>query len=238
MENKIKQLAKWLEESNYTIAFTGAGMSTESGIPDFRSKDGLWKQADPMEMASVRSLKTNYDKFHEFYKMRQKNLLGAKPHKGYEILARWEEKGLLESIVTQNVDDFHLAAGNKNVYRIHGTINEFRCSQCSLPIEENYFTDKLPCHNCGGNIRPNVVLFGESLPEQEFQASIEEMKKASLVIVIGTSLTVFPVSQLPDLTKGKKVYINREIPQNNSFDLTFQGSAGELLQKIDKALSL
>lgn len=236
MENKINQLAKWLKESKYTVLLTGAGMSTESGIPDFRSKDGLWKKVDPMELATINSLVENYDAFHEFYKMRWEGLEGIKPHKGYDILAKWEEDGLIDSIVTQNVDDFHLTAGNKKVYRIHGSINKYRCSECNTPAHEQDFMYKLPCKKCRGNLRPGVVLFGEGLPEEELNASIEEMEKADLVIVIGTSLTVFPVSQLPDITKGKKVYINREIPSSNNFDLTFEGSAGEILQKIDDIL--
>ena len=236
MENKINKLAKWLKESEYTVILTGAGMSTESGIPDFRSKDGLWKQVDPMELASINSLVENYDKFHEFYKMRWENLSGTKPHKGYYILAKWEEDGLIDSIVTQNVDDFHLAAGNKNVYRIHGSINEYRCSECNTPAHEQDFMYKLPCKKCRGNLRPGVVLFGEGLPEKELYASIDEMEKADLVIVIGTSLTVFPVSQLPDITKGKKVYINREIPRDSNFDLNFEETAGEFLEKIHRVL--
>lgn len=236
MENKINQLGKWLKESKYTVVLTGAGMSTESGIPDFRSKDGIWKKVDPMELASINSLTNNYDAFHEFYKMRWESLSGVKPHKGYDILAKWEKDGLIDSIVTQNVDDFHLAVGNENVYRIHGSINEHRCSECDNPVDKKDFMDKLPCKKCGGNLRPGVVLFGEGLPERELYGSVDEMEKADLVIVIGTSLTVFPVSQLPDITKGKKVYINREIPRNSNFDLNFEETAGELLQKIDDIL--
>lgn len=236
MENKINKLAKWLKESKYTVILTGAGMSTESGIPDFRSKDGIWKKVNPMELASVNSLVGNYDRFHEFYKTRWESLSGIKPHKGYDILAKWEKDGLIDSIVTQNVDDFHLAVGNKKVYRIHGSINEYRCSECDTPAHEQDFMYKLPCKKCGGNLRPGVVLFGEGLPERELYASISEMEKADLIIVIGTSLTVFPVSQLPDMTSGKKVYINREIPSNTNFDLNFEETAGELLEKIDRIL--
>lgn len=236
MENKINKFVKWLKESKYTVILTGAGMSTESGIPDFRSKDGIWKEVDPMELASINSLVKNYDKFHEFYKMRWENLSGIKHHKGYDILAKWEKDGLVDSIVTQNVDDFHLAAGNQKVYRIHGSIHEYRCSECDTPSHEEDFIYKLPCKKCGGKLRPGVVLFGEGLPEKELYVSIEEMEKADLVIVIGTSLTVFPVSQLPDITKGKKVYINREILGTSDFDLNFEETAGELLEKIDRLL--
>lgn len=236
MEDKINKLGKWLKESEYTVILTGAGMSTESGIPDFRSKDGIWKKVDPMALASMDSLSNNYDQFHEFYKMRWNNLTGVKPHKGYDILAKWEEDGLIDSVVTQNVDDFHLMSGNKNVYRIHGSINEYKCSECGSPAEIKDFMERKPCSKCGGKLRPGVILFGEGLPEKELYGAIDEMEKADLVIVIGTSLTVFPVSQLPDITKGRKVYINREIPKASNFDLNFEESAGELLQKVDDIL--
>lgn len=236
MENKIKKLGKWLKESSYTVVLTGAGMSTESGIPDFRSKDGLWKKKDPMKLASTHALANNYDEFYEFYKMRFGSLAGHEPHKGYDILAKWEEDGLVDSIVTQNIDDFHLKAGSENVYRIHGSINEHRCSRCNTPVEKSDFMDKKLCDKCGGNLRPGIVLFGEALPEGELEASMEEMERAELVIVIGTSLTVYPVSQLPNITRGKKVYINREIQGNNNFNLTFQETAGDLLKKVDNIL--
>ena len=118
------------------IPLISAGMSTESGIPDFRSQDGLWKKKDPMKLASTEALANNYDEFYEFYKMRFGSLAGHKPHKGYDILAKWEEDGLVDSIITQNIDDFHLKAGSKNVYRIHGSINEYRCSMCNRPVDK------------------------------------------------------------------------------------------------------
>lgn len=236
MENKINKLGEWLKESRHTVVLTGAGMSTESGLPDFRSEDGLWEKVDPMEQASIKSLTGNYDKFHESYEMGLGSLMDAKPHEGYDVLAKWEDDGLIDSVVTQNVDDLHLKAGNKNVYRVHGSINEFRCMECANPVEAKDFMDKLPCTKCGGRLRPNVVLFGEGLPEEELQGAVDEIAKSDLVIVVGTSLVVFPVSQLPDITKGKKVYINREIPRNSNFDLNLEGTAGELLQRIDEAL--
>lgn len=235
-ETEINTLKEWIKESKYTVLLTGAGMSTESGIPDFRSKDGLWKKVDPMKLASIQTLNNDYDTFYEFYKARSEKLSNIRPHKGYDILAKWERDGFIDSIITQNVDDFHLIAGNKNVYRLHGSLNEFRCSVCEKSGDKKDFIDKKPCKKCGENLRPNVVLFGEGLPEDDFSSAIEEVKKAELVIVIGTSLSVFPVSQLPDLTSGKKVYINKEIRDANGFELIIQGSAGELLDRIDRIL--
>lgn len=143
---------------------------------------------------------------------------------------------MIDSIITQNVDDFHLIAGNKNVYRLHGSINEYKCRECDAGADGKDFMGGVSCHECGGKLRPNIVLFGESLPEEELDSSIAEMEKADLVIVIGTSLTVFPVSQLPDITRGKKVYINKEIPSNSKFDLNFEETAGEFLKTVDGLL--
>lgn len=233
---KINKLVDWLKNSKRTVILTGAGMSTESGIPDFRSKDGLWRKMDPMKLANVETLKNNYNTFHEFYKMRWEKLSSCRPHKGYDILAKWEKQGLIQGIITQNVDDFHLMAGNENVYRLHGSLNEFRCSKCETISDREKFLNRSSCNNCGGNLRPGIVLFGESLPEKELYGAIDEIDRADLVIVIGTSLTVFPVSQLPDITRGKKVYINKEIPANNSFDLNFEEMAGRLLEEVDERL--
>lgn len=233
---KLEKLKGWMEESRHTVILTGAGMSTESGLADFRSKEGLWKKIDPMKLASIDSLRDNYDHFHEFYKMRMESLGHVKPHEGYDILADWERRGLVQSIITQNVDDFHLLAGNKRVYRIHGSLNQYRCGDCGHAAEKTDFMDKKACNKCGGNLRPGVVLFGESLPGEELERAIEEMERADLVLVIGTSLRVYPVSNLPNLTRGKKVYINKELERDKNFDLQFQGKAGDILRELDLIL--
>ncbi|MFA5577115.1 MAG: NAD-dependent deacylase [Tissierellaceae bacterium] len=237
MDHKdVELLANWIEKSNYTVILTGAGMSTESGLADFRSREGLWSKLDPMKLASVRTLMEDYDSFYDFYKMRLEVLSEARPHQGYRILADWEDRGLINSIVTQNVDDFHLLAGNKNVYRLHGSLNDFRCSLCHIAAEKEDYLQKKPCNSCGGSLRPGVVLFGEGLPEKTLYAAMGEMERAELLIVIGTSLSVFPVNQLPDITKGKRIYINKEIEGQGKFDLVFESRAGELLQEVDKLI--
>lgn len=230
---RVQTLAKWIKESNYTVVFTGAGMSTESGIPDFRSSSGLWKGLDPMKVACIDALIENYDEFHEFYKTRVENLDDCKPHRGYDILAKWENDGLIDCIVTQNVDGFHQTSGNKKVHKLHGSINTFRCSHCDEAANKEDFMDKKHCVKCDGTLRPNVVLFGEALPQDELNNAIREMKKAELVIVIGTSLLVYPVNTLPSMTMGKKVYINKGIIVESSFDLNLDGMAGQILQDID-----
>ena len=234
---KILEFAFIIEKSYNTVILTGAGMSTESGIPDFRSREGMWKDIDPMKVACTDALIYDYENFYNFYKMRVENLVDCKPHVGYDILSKWERQGLLNCIVTQNVDDFHTKAGNKKVYKLHGSINTFRCNNCNSPVNKEKFINKDNCEKCGGSLRPNVVLFGEGLPEDDLNNAIEEIKNAKLVIVIGTSLTVYPVSQLPNITKGKKVYINKDITTTSEFDLIFNEKVGELLQVLDDIIS-
>src|SRR5699024_10407806 len=225
----------WIKESKYTVVLTGAGMSTESGIPDFRSKDGLWHKKKPPKLSSKKALVADYGGYVDSYKEGMKNRPNYKPHQGYEILAGWEDKGLVESIITQNVDDLHVAAGSRNLYRLHGSLFEFKCNDCSTPAIKDHFLDKIPCEVCGGRLRPTIVYFGESLPKEELYDSIEEMKKAELVLIIGTSLVVSPVKKFPQLTQGKTVYINNETKEDD-FDLVFIGRAGEILEDVNKKL--
>lgn len=236
MNKEIETLALWLQKAHYAVVLTGAGMSTEARVPDFRSREGWWKKIDPRTVATVEAMYHHYELFHDFYRMRVQLLKGCKPHKGHDILAQWEKNGLLQAIVTQNVDGFHSAAGNHRVYELHGSIRSFRCVSCGQPATEETFLKKELCKRCGGNLRPNVVLFGESLPQESWHAAMAEIQKSDLVIVIGTSLEVYPASQLPQMTTGKTVYINLEADEHHYFDLVIQGKAGEVLQQVDKRL--
>lgn len=235
-------LANWLKNSNYTVLFTGAGMSTESGLPDFRSADkGLWNQNNPEQIASTDALNKNVEQFFEFYRRRVMGVKEHTPHKGHVILAKWEKEGMINSIITQNVDGFHQAAGSKNVVELHGTLQELHCQTCGKVYNsEIYLTGDFRC-SCGGVLRPSVVLFGEPLPEISFQKAEEESEKADLFIVLGSSLTVTPANQFPLLAKqegAKLVIINRE-PTNFDFyaDLVIQDRLiGEVLVEIDSIL--
>ncbi|MGM9949842.1 MAG: SIR2 family NAD-dependent protein deacylase [Lysinibacillus sp.] len=234
---KVQQLAEWLKQSKKTVVLTGAGMSTESGIPDFRSRDGWWRNIDPATVANTEALEHNYDLFHDFYCARLDALKGCKPHEGHYILADWERRGLIERVATQNVDGFHRQAGNTAVDELHGSIHAVRCQKCGAPAEEPDFCDKRPCSRCGGRLRPGIVLFGELLPEQAWNHAMEAIRTADVVIVIGTSLQVYPVNQLPRMTRGRLVYINRETDGfEHDFDLIMEGSAKEILQEVDAAL--
>ncbi len=237
MMDKIKSLAEMIENSKMTVVLTGAGMSTESGLRDFRSKNGWWNRINPLELATVDKMYSNYKLFHEFYSFRMKDLKKYRPHRGYEIISRWEKLGLIYSVVTQNVDGFHIEAGNKRAYELHGNLCDVRCMDCGNHETAASFIDGKSCVKCGDRLRPGVVLFGESLSGEAWNSALGDIKKAELVIVIGTSLQVYPAAELPRLTKGQKVYINRDVAEcNGNFDLVIEGSAMEILIETDKIL--
>lgn len=232
----VALLKDWLLASKKTVVLTGAGMSTESGIPDFRSASGLWRGVDPRTVASVEALTENYELFRAFYQQRIEALAQCVPHKGYDILAAWQKRGHISLIATQNVDCFHEAAGAVNVQELHGNITTIRCGDCRRPHELVVFLAGDVCKDCGGNLRPNVVLFGEMLPNEAWQQSMQAIEEAELVLVIGTSLEVYPVNQLPAMTQGKLVYINLEATTGRGFDLVLQGKAGEILAQVNSLL--
>lgn len=234
---EIRLVAEWIRDSNYTVVLTGAGMSTESGIPDFRSTSGWWRNINPQTVANIDAFHRDYELFREFYTMRLEALRDCKPHAGHEVLAKWEREGNCHFIATQNVDSLHQRAGSKEVAELHGNIHKIRCQSCEKEYTESSFIANESCP-CGGKLRPGVVLFGEFLPEDAWQRSLKAIEAADLVIVIGTSLQVSPVNQLPSLTRGKKVYINFEIEGfTNDFDCMLQGSAKETILAIDEQLS-
>lgn len=233
----IKTLAQWMKQAKSTVVLTGAGMSTESGIPDFRSQSGWWQNIDPHTVASTESLQNNYELFREFYQMRIKALENCVPHKGHHILADLEKRGLISLIATQNVDRLHQQAGSKAVAELHGNIVTMRCQKCWKLHSKEQFLENALCTYCSGRLRPNVVLFGETLPSEAWDYSLNSIQHADVVIVIGTSLEVYPVNQLPTLAKGKLVYINLEQTKDNGqFDLVIQGAAGEILSQLAREL--
>lgn len=235
-------LAKWLQESSYTVAFTGAGMSTESGLPDFRSSKGMWKQKDPAKIASTDALNHNVHEFIDFYRERVLGVKQYKPHNGHYILAECEQKGTLQSIITQNVDGFHQLAGSKRVAELHGTLQKLHCQSCEKQYSsEEYVHEDYYCDDCGGILRPSIVLFGEALPEEAFQLALQESEKADLFIVFGSSLTVTPANQFPLIAKengAKLVIVNRDsTPFDMYADLVINDkNIGDLLAEMNKRL--
>ncbi|WHX25753.1 NAD-dependent protein deacylase [Virgibacillus halodenitrificans] len=207
-------LKKWLQNSNYTVVFTGAGMSTESGLPDFRSSNqGLWNKKDPSKIASTDALNNNVNDFISFYRERVLGVKEYSPHKGHYILADLEKQEYVKSIITQNVDGFHQQAGSKNVAELHGTLQTVHCQSCGEVYSSQEYVDKEYYCTCGGILRPSIILFGETLPQDAFQFALEESRKSDLFIVLGSSLSVTPANQFPLIAKemgAKLVIINRE----------------------------
>lgn len=211
----MKDIIDLLSSSHHTIIYTGAGMSTESGLPDFRSKSrGLWEKFNPDELANVNAVYHNPEEFTSFYRHRLSEVNKYQPHKGHKILAEWEDQGLVKGIITQNVDGFHHDAGSKNVMELHGTFRKFHCHECGKDHPRTaYLSGDTTCQHCGGIIRPGIVLFGESLPQDVFLRASQEALKADLFIVLGSSLSVTPANMFPLEAKengAKLVIINRE----------------------------
>jgi NAD-dependent deacetylase len=235
-------LNEWLQSSNYTVVFTGAGMSTESGLPDFRSQNkGLWKNLDPARLASTEALNKHVDEFINFYRTRVAAITEYKPHKGHDILAKWEKTGKVKSIITQNVDSFHQEAGSKRVAELHGTLQTLFCQSCGKVYgKEAYMEDRYEC-TCSGILRPSIVLFGESLPEDAFHFALEEAQKSDLFIVLGSSLSVTPANQFPLIAKengARLVIINQEKTELDAYaDLIInKRQIGEVLEETDQLI--
>jgi len=236
-KTNIIKLAGAVACSRKTVVLTGAGMSTESNLPDFRSKEGWWQKIDPKSIAVPEAVENNYSVFADFYGERIKALELTEPHAGHFILAEWEKNKLIHSVATQNVDGLHRKAGSRTVYELHGALDKVKCHTCGIETDIDDFLQKKPCASCSGRLRPGVVLFGELLPEEAWNEALRNIEEADLVIVVGTSLEVYPVNQLPRMTEGKTIYVNAETEsEHGSFDLLVEGKAKEVLEKAEKVL--
>lgn len=240
IESKImNQLVDWMHQAGNVVVFTGSGMSTESGMPDFRSQEGIWKKYDPYKLATPEAIEKNYTDFHNFYKNRIEVLSKCEPNHGHRILAKWERDGYIHTIVTQNVDGFHQVAGNQQVYSLHGDMMTCRCNQCGRGVSTQAFLEKVGCIHCKSDqLRPNIVLFGEALSRERLIRAEEAIMNADLLLVIGTSLLVSPANHLPTITKGRTVYINHEYDNVHvRFDLIIEGEVGDILKQVDEGLN-
>lgn len=238
MEGSIL-LKKWLNEASYVVVFTGAGMSTESGLPDFRSANqGLWNNQDPSQIASTEALNNNVEAFTQFYRERVIGVKNYQPHKGHYILADWEKQGIVQSVVTQNVDGFHQQAGSKRVAELHGTLQKLHCQSCQREYSSEEYVQRGYYCECGGILRPSIVLFGETLPVDAFQMALLESEKADLFIVLGSSLSVTPANQFPLIAKergARLVIVNREPTafDNYADQLIQNRQLGDVLAEIE-----
>lgn len=235
-EEDVRRLAENVSQGN-VVVLTGAGMSTESGLPDFRSSGGLWAGKDPMKIASAETLLHHFDEFTEFYRKRIRDRRQYSPHAGHYILAEWEERGWVRAVVTQNVDGYHREAGSREVYEIHGSLTDIYCDTCRTRYDEEAYLQEPYCR-CQGRLRPGIVLFGEMLPADAFQSALEAVRSCDTLLVIGTSLQVAPANMLPveAVQSGAEVFLinNEAIEDAELVDCWLQGSAKEVLSIADE----
>lgn len=245
-KTEIEKLQRFIDASNKIVFFGGAGVSTESGVPDFRSKDGLYNQHDirfeeyePEYLLSHGCLVDHPEVFFEYYRQKM-DARHVEPNVTHKFLAKLEEKGKLSSVLTQNIDGLHQKAGSKNVCELHGTTLRNYCSKCKKEYEADYIfelSDLIPTCECGGRIRPDVTLYEEELPSGAYDYAIEQIRNADMLIIAGTSLRVYPAASLVRYFRGEHiVVINREkigVSLHPEDDMYICGSLGEVFSRIN-----
>ncbi|XQP55361.1 MAG: NAD-dependent protein deacylase [Mycoplasmoidaceae bacterium] len=238
--DKIKQLQEILQNSKNIVFFGGAGVSTESGIPDFRSKDGLYNQKfdyPPEVILSHDFFFEHTKEFYDFYFSKMLDL-SIKPNDAHKQLAKWEQLGRVKAIVTQNIDGLHQLAGSKVVYELHGTVHKNRCTQCNKFYSAKdilkFKGKQIPKCSCGGIIKPEVVLYNEGLDSATINGAVQAIANADTLIVAGTSLTVYPAAGLIDYFRGKHlIVINRDATSRDGrADLVIHEPVGKTLAQI------
>ena len=237
MTPEIETLRKWVEESGSIVFFGGAGVSTESGIPDFRGTGGLYHQQyayPPETILSHTFFERNPEEFFRFY--RDKMLfLDAQPNAAHRKLAEWEEQGKLQAVITQNIDGLHQKAGSRRVLELHGSVLRNHCQTCGTFYGVEAITDStgVPRCRCGGIIKPDVVLYEEGLDEEVLMAAVSAIRHAEVLIIGGTSLTVYPAAGLVRYYRGSKlVVINKTELPGTEADLTICGPIGQVMAQL------
>ena len=237
-------LAQLIRDNQPCVVLTGAGVSTESGIPDFRSRDGIWRRYDPMEYATIQAFRRDPVKVWDFYARRLGVLQAAEPNAAHLALARLEQLGWVEAVVTQNVDRLHERAGSRDVVEVHGSLRTSSCLDCGHVEGFDRVVELLPtprCDRCGAVLKPDVVMFGELLPAAAIERSFELAREAALLLVVGSSLEVHPVASLPDETLaagGSLAIVNRgSTPYDRRAALVVDGAAGEVLACVSSTFS-
>jgi NAD-dependent deacetylase len=233
------QLAELVREAQPCVVLTGAGVSTESGIPDFRSPTGIWAQYDPMEYATIDAFRRDPAKVWDFYSRRLGVLMEAEPNPAHLALAELEQRGFVEAVITQNVDRLHERAGSQNVIEVHGSLRTSSCLECGHSESFDRVVELLPvpcCERCGSVLKPDVVMFGELMPEAELDRAFELVRSAALLLVVGSSLEVYPVAGLPEeaLAAGTRLAIVNKgpTPYDAGADLRIDAPAGETLAAV------
>ncbi len=236
-----QELEDLIKASDNIVFFGGAGMSTESGIPDFRSQHGLYNQKyiyPAEEILSYPFFQEKPDVFYDFYREKIVNCsIKAKPNLGHEQLAKWEKEGKLKAVVTQNIDTLHEQAGSKNVYHLHGKIEDNFCSKCHKYFNLDYITScqgVARCDACQGVIHPGIVLYGEGLDPSTIESSVQAIEQADILIVGGTSLTVYPAASFINYYRGNKlILINLTDVSRTNVDYFIQGKIGQVLSAVN-----
>jgi len=244
LEERIKKFAELILESNNIIALTGAGMSTESGIADFRSPgSGLWEKVDPYEFASIHSYIANTSKNLEFMLETGRQIFRARPNKGHKALAKLQKLGKLNGVLTQNIDRLHHKARTKNIVEFHGNAYEAKCMTCGQIYEITYMVNQImkgnyspSCEKCRGILKPNAVFFGESLDSETLEAADKMIVDCDLLLVLGSSLVVYPVAFYPKkiLSLGAKLAIIniQETDMDSVAEIVIHEKIGEVLPKV------
>ena len=237
-EKEIEQLQKMIDQSSRIVFFGGAGVSTESGIPDFRSADGIYSQKgrfSPEQIVSHTFFMRHTKDFYEFYKEKMM-ILDAKPNAAHLKLAEMENAGKLTAVVTQNIDGLHQAAGSRRVYELHGSIHRNYCMNCGKFDDAAYVknSEGIPKCSCGGVVKPDVVLYEEGLDPQTIQDAVEAIASADMLLIGGTSLVVYPAAGFIDYFRGKHLaVINKsETAKNIRSELMISAPIGEILSRI------
>jgi NAD-dependent deacetylase len=237
----VARLAELIERRRPCVVLTGAGISTESGIPDFRSASGIWAQYDPREVATIDAFHASPATVWEFYGRRLATLGDVEPNDGHRALAELEQRGWVQAVITQNVDRLHSRAGSQRVVEVHGTIGTASCLNCATVVPADELELPLPgCPECGRVLKPDVVMFGELLPEAAVAEAVDLAAHAGALLVVGSSLEVYPIAALPLETLaagGSLAIVNRGATQFDSrADVTIDAGAGETLRALADAL--
>jgi NAD-dependent deacetylase len=243
----VERLAELLGRSRRAVALTGAGVSVPSGIPDFRTPEtGLWAKVDPMEVAHIDVFEREPERFWSYYRPRFQALGDKEPNRAHEALAELERRGLIEGVITQNIDRLHRAAGSENVIEVHGSIETSSCRACGtsfgLDDVDALFDERgvAVCTACGSAVKPDVVLFGEMLPIEAIEQATELAEGADLMLCAGSSLAVHPVAGLPQLTLGRggrlAIVTKGETPYDGDAELKLEGEVDEELAALLAAL--
>jgi len=247
MDNaKIIEAAEIIRKAKYAVAFTGAGISVASGIPPFRGKNGLWNTTDPIFLEIEFFRKKPLQSWQKIKEIFYDRLGDAKPNIAHEVLAKMEKRSFLESVITQNIDHLHQKAGNKYVYELHGTYKQLICMNCSSEYDISFADlNFLPptCFVCKGILKPNIVFFNEPIPAFAKRRSLEEAKKADVLIIIGTNAEVLPAAEIPEIAKShgaKIIEINIKPSHftNTVTDIFLHTTAVEAMEKIGELLYL